>query len=151
MEKELADYLKTCTLINHGLSPAETRVIALSFATANDIKIPPEWTKHGKASEDWLSGFLKRNNSLSIRKPEQTSQARAAGFNKQVVESFYDKLDILMNQYKFKANEVYNGDETNNPTVMAPPNIIAAKGTKQVYLFIICFFYSKLIVNSNSL
>ena len=37
MESELAEYLKTCTLINHGLSPAETRVIALSFETANLI------------------------------------------------------------------------------------------------------------------
>jgi hypothetical protein len=63
MELELAEYLKTCTLINHGLSPAETRVIALSFATANALKIPPEWTKHGKASEDWLPGFLKCNKS----------------------------------------------------------------------------------------
>jgi hypothetical protein len=134
MESELAEYLKTCTLINHGLSPAETRVIALSFATANSIKIPPEWTKHGKASEDWLVGFIKRNKSLSIRKPEQTSQARAAGFNKPVVDSFYDKLQSLNTKHQFKANEVFNGDETSNATVMVPHNIIAAKGTKKVIL-----------------
>ena len=52
---------------------------------------------YGKASEDWLAGFLIRSKSLSIRKPEQTSQAiaRATGFNKPVVDSFYDKLQSL--------------------------------------------------------
>ena len=89
-----------------------------------------------KASEDWLAGFLIRNKSLSIRKPEQTSQAiaRATGFNKPVVDSFYVKLQSLITKNQFKANEVFNGDETSNATVMVPPNIIAAKGTKQVIL-----------------
>ncbi|KAK4017373.1 hypothetical protein OUZ56_032685 [Daphnia magna] len=45
MESELADYLKTCTLINHGMSPDETGIIALSFATANAVATPPEWKK----------------------------------------------------------------------------------------------------------
>ena len=58
---------------------------------------------YGKASEDWLAGFLIRNKSLSIRKPEQTSQAiaRATGFNKPVVDSFYDKLQSLNTKHQF--------------------------------------------------
>ncbi|XP_045028993.1 MFS-type transporter clz9-like [Daphnia magna] len=132
MESQLAEYLKKCTLINHGLSPKETKVIALSFAIANGTRIPTAWHKNGQASEDWLSGFLKRNQSLSIRKPEATSQARAAGFNKPVVDNFYDKYESLVVKHKFKAYQVFNCDETNNPTVMQPPNVIAAKGTKQV-------------------
>lgn len=75
---------------------------------------------YGKSSEDWLAGFLIRNKSLSIRKPEQTSQAiaRATGFNKPVVDSFYDKLQSLNTENQFKANEVFNGDETSNATVL---------------------------------
>ncbi|XP_045035975.1 uncharacterized protein LOC116932523 [Daphnia magna] len=111
-EAELAEYLKKCTLINHGLSPNETRVIAYSFATANRISTPQNWSKHEKASQDWLSFCLKRN---PIRKPEQTSQARAAGFNK-----------------AFKPHQIWNGDETNTPTVVQPPKVIACKGTRQV-------------------
>ena len=81
LENEIAEYLKNCTLINH--------------AKANGIKAPVKCESSGRASEDWMSGYLKRNLSLSIRKPEQTSQARAAGFNKVVVEKFYDNLSIL--------------------------------------------------------
>jgi hypothetical protein len=41
MESQLAEYLKKCTLINHGLSPKETRVIASLFVIANGTEIPP--------------------------------------------------------------------------------------------------------------
>nr|CAH0100731.1 unnamed protein product [Daphnia galeata] len=111
------------------------------LAKSNVLNIPHRVDKtYGKASEDWLAGFLIRNKSLSIRKPEQTSQAiaRATGFNKPVVDSFYAKLQSLNTKNQFKANEVFNGDETSNATVMVPPNIIAAKGTKQVILKFFC-------------
>jgi hypothetical protein len=48
MESQLAEYFKKCTLIN-GLSPKETRVIALSFALANGTRIPSAWHKNGQA------------------------------------------------------------------------------------------------------
>lgn len=132
LEVELVSYLKRCAMINHGLSISETRKVAYSFATANKLEVPNNWLKKESASQDWMIGFLKRNSSLSLRKPEQTSQARAAGFNKPVVNEFYDKLDDLMARYKFPAHKIWNLDETSNQTVMQPPNIIAEKGTKQV-------------------
>ena len=39
-ESDLADYLKDCSLVNHGLSTKETREIAYSFAVTNNIKVP---------------------------------------------------------------------------------------------------------------
>lgn len=39
------------------------------------------WTLSKMAEEDWLTGFLKRNSKLSIRKPEATSMGRATSFN----------------------------------------------------------------------
>jgi hypothetical protein len=66
------------------------------------------------------------------KKHEATSQARVAGFNKPVVENIYDKYGGLLVKHKFKAYQVFNCDETNNSTVMQPPNVIAPKGTKQV-------------------
>lgn len=134
LETELAQYLKDCSLINHGLSTKETREIAYSFAVANKIKIPVSWTKLERASEDWCSGFIKRNKTISVRKPEPTSQARAAGCNKPVVMQFFDNLSSLMTKYKFHSHEIWNCDETNDPTVNPPPKVIAAKGTKQVTL-----------------
>lgn len=131
-EGKLVSYLKECCLYNHGLSTQETKKLAVSFAIANKVKIPVSWEVKKEASRDWLTNFLKRNGSLSIRKPEATSQARAAGFNEPVVQIFYDKLEGVYDKHKFPAHRIWNGDETGNPTVMPPVEVIAQKGMKQV-------------------
>jgi helix-turn-helix, Psq domain len=100
-EQELSDYLKYSCILNHGLTPKETRQLAYKFADANALKFPPSWIVNKEASRDWFTAFLKRNPTLSIRKPEATSQARAAGFNRIVVVQFYDNLLYLINKYKF--------------------------------------------------
>jgi hypothetical protein len=60
MEWDLADYLKTYTIFNHGLSPAENCVLALSLCKCEFQRIPPYLTQHGNASEDRFWCFLKR-------------------------------------------------------------------------------------------
>ncbi|KZR96754.1 Uncharacterized protein APZ42_008723, partial [Daphnia magna] len=91
-ETELSDYLKSCCFLNHGLTTIETRKLAHTHAIKNRIKIPVNWKLNNIASADWLIAFLKRNARPSIRKPEATSQARAAGFNQPVVSLFSDHL-----------------------------------------------------------
>ncbi|EFX64225.1 hypothetical protein DAPPUDRAFT_118397 [Daphnia pulex] len=86
-----------------------------------------------EAGKDWFTSFLKRNQRLSIRKPEATSQARAAALNKVVMTNFYDQVDEQYVTHKFDADSVFNTDETNNPTVVEPAKIIAQKGTHQVH------------------
>ncbi|XP_045036776.1 uncharacterized protein LOC116930182 [Daphnia magna] len=65
-------------------------------------------------------------------KPEATSQAKAAGFNKVVVSHFYDNLRDIYEKFEIPQCDVWNGDETNVPTVMQPPDVIATKNFKQV-------------------
>jgi hypothetical protein len=124
--------LLTCSLFNHGLTSIDTRKIAFSYAIAISLKTPSNWSINGMASKDWLYGFMKRNQNLSIRKPESTSLARACGSNKPVVSAFYDKLLIVQAKYQFSANQVFNCGETSNTTVQDSPNVIARKGAKQV-------------------
>ena len=102
-------------------------------AEKNNVKTPATWISNNKASADWLTGFLKRNATLSIRKPEATSQARAAGFNEPVVSLFYDNLHNCYVKDSFPPNRIWNCDETNVPTVLPPPEVIAVKGLKQVF------------------
>lgn len=131
-EDELVEYLQHCCLLNHGLTTNETRKLALQYAVANKVKTPTSWITRQEASRDWFTAFLKRNHVLSIRKPEATSQARAAGFNKVVVSHFYDNLRDIYEKFKIPQCDVWNGDETNVPSVMQPPDVIATKGLKQV-------------------
>ena len=85
---------------------------------------------------DWFSSFIKRNPILSIRKPERTSQARAAAVNHVVIDKFYDDLFNLCVKYKFPPEKIFNCDETNNPTVVDPQNIVAQKGAKVVIILL---------------
>ncbi len=56
----------------------------------------PSWVKRQIAGKDWLTNFLKRNQRLSIRKPEATSQGRAAALNKVVMNKFYDQVKCFL-------------------------------------------------------
>ena len=58
------------------------------------------------AVKKWMTSFLKRNLNLSIRKPEATSLGRATSFNTKNVKVFYDKLDEVMDIYKFSASQI---------------------------------------------
>lgn len=132
LENELVSYLKTCSLMSHGLTPSQTRELAFNFTVVNKIAVPPNWTENGKASEDWFSAFMKRNVTLSIRAPEATSQARASGFNAPVVAQFFNLLMELLIRFGLSPARIWNADETGIPTVLAPPKVIATKGMKQV-------------------
>ena len=131
-EKELAAYLEKCSLLNHGLTPYATRKLAYQWAITLKIKFPSSWKLNERAGVDWLRGFIKRNASLSIRKPENTSQACAAGFNAVVIGVFFRNLQELYCKYHFPPGRIWNCDETGVPTVVQAPKVIAKRGAKQV-------------------
>ena len=133
-ERKLADYFRTCSRMNHGLTTTEARKFAYSYARANNISVPENWCFNEAASKDWLLAFLKRNSDISVRKPEATSQARASGFNKTVVQTFFDKLLDVYGRFgaKLTADRIWNVDETGIVTVLPPPKVLAPTGQKQV-------------------
>lgn len=134
----LVNYLKQAAALHYGLTKKETLKLAFQYAKAlsehpnSNTQVPKEWVTAESAGEFWLRGFRKRNPSLSLRKPEPTSLARATSFNKVNVNNFFNNLQIVMERHKFKPNDIYNIDETGNSTVHEPPKILCAKGTKQI-------------------
>ncbi|KAJ8955085.1 hypothetical protein NQ314_006966 [Rhamnusium bicolor] len=80
---------------------------------------------------DWVYSFLKRNKTISLRTPENTSAARASGFNKASVQTFFNLLGSLIEKYKFTPSRINNCDETGLSTM---PNknvkVFSLKGKK---------------------
>ena len=79
-ETELDTYVKQMESRLFGLTTKNLQKLAYDLAEKNNINHSFDTSKK-MAGGIWLENFLKRNPDLSLRKPEPTSAARAAGFN----------------------------------------------------------------------
>ena len=117
-----------------GLTVADLRPLVFSFCEAN--RIPHPFNIEAKmAGEDWASGFSKRNPTLAVRKPEGTSIFRAAGFNREKVNRFYDVIESVMFRDGIQVvpdQNVYNVDESGYTICQKPQKIVAKKGKRAV-------------------
>ena len=127
-ERELAIYLENCSILKHGLNPNATRKLAYQWATTLKLKFPPSWELNEGAGFDWFKVSMKRNATLSLKKPENTSLACAAGFNATVIGAFFCNLQGLYSKFQFRPGRIWNYDETGVPTVFQGPKVIAKKG-----------------------
>jgi hypothetical protein len=73
------------------------------------------------ASRDWISAFIKINQTLSICTQEQTSQGRPSGFKKAVVAKFFKILKEVIVHYNFLIFLIWDTDETGILTVFSLP------------------------------
>lgn len=133
-EKELAEYMITCSKMCYGKSTRDFRKIAFEMANKNSLPMPKTWIEKKEAGLDWLRGFLKRNPNISIRQPEGCSLSRATAFNPHNVGVFFSNYDkALQRSEKFAdGSRIYNLDETGVTTVHHPKRVVAEKGCKQV-------------------
>lgn len=99
--------------------------LVYQLAIKNNITHPFS-TKNESAGKDWLKSFLKRHLELSFRCQTGTSFARAKGFNKESVDEFFNILEMLMDEFKFPPNRLYNIDET------GMPQVLSHKGKRQI-------------------
>lgn len=102
----------------------------LAVASDKQHKFSEDKAQTGK---DWVKGFLKPHPELCLRKPKNTSAARAPEFNKVSVGKFLELLGKALDEYKFTPDEIYKCDETGVSIVpKARSMIIATAGKKQV-------------------
>ena len=131
-EQALVAYLLHAADIYYGLTPTEVRRFAYLCAVTYKLKFPTTWTVNEMAGKDWFSGFRKRHNELSIRKPQATSLARATAFNRTTVDEFFDNLSTVMERHKFEPQDIYNVDKTGITKVQTPDRVKTRRGKKQV-------------------
>ncbi|XP_067642531.1 uncharacterized protein [Eurosta solidaginis] len=131
-EKMLVDYVLTMESKLFGLSRMDVKYLAYQLAEKNNIMHP--FSKENQlAGKDWLRGFLKRNPNLAFRSPTGTSLARARGFTKDNVNTFFDILEKEMDNFIYSANNVFNVDETGISVVPSKlPQVLSRKGKRQI-------------------
>jgi len=131
-EKELSEYAKKMSDLYFGITKQQLCKLAYEVAVKNGIKHNFNVEKK-TAGCDWFYGFMSRNSTLSLRKPESTSIARVIGFRRSEVNRFYDNLSAVYQKEKFDASRVFNVDETGMSTVqLHKEKVVAQCGKKQI-------------------
>ena len=110
-EMLLADHLEKMAEGGCGLTCAEFRSLAYSWAEENQIPVTQTSDEH--MSYTWYYGFLSRYPSLKVIKPEELSIYRAIAPSQEGVDAWFDNLENLSQKYKITdPNQIWNIDET---------------------------------------
>jgi uncharacterized protein affecting Mg2+/Co2+ transport len=111
-EVELGEMLVTLAKRGFPLRMSETQQLAYQFATKKGIRGFSD--VKGKAGYKWFRGFLRRNQKIRIRKPEALSANRAAGFNRTVVNTWFQKYQDTIDRLGLEnvPDHIWNCDET---------------------------------------
>lgn len=131
-EQVLYDHVKN---LDRQLMPlSKDEFMKLAYQFAEQLRIKHRFNKiKMKAGKDFYYDFMKRHPDLRLRTAESTSLQRAAGFSKEQVDRFFDKLTELMNKYKFSPSKIFNADETGVTCVQTHRlKVMSVKGKKQV-------------------
>lgn len=131
-EKVFTDQVIMLSKLYYGISATEIKRCAFAYAKENNIQPNPFSENNQSAGKAWLRGFLKRNPSITLRKPEATSINRVSAFNSDEVSRFYKNIATVMDKYQFPPTKIFNADETGITTVQKPVKIYAEKGQKRV-------------------
>lgn len=105
----------------------------ITFNYAETLNIPHRFNRgKKKAGKDFIQAFMSKFK-FSLRKPEATSAARLAAFNKINVAAFFNLYKEILSSKAFKPHQIYNVDETGCSTVPTKtPNVLSPTGNRRV-------------------
>ena len=132
-EDKLCEYCFLMADMGFGLTIEAVRSVAYRIAEASGRPHP---FKKGIAGRDWYEGFVKRHPTLSLRKPEALSYARAKNASAKVVDDFFAKLAAVYSRLGLlnKPTQIFNADETGVSKVHSPKmKVLAKRGQKTVW------------------
>jgi len=132
MEEELVMHCLQLESMYFGLRIDDLRRLAFDLAEANGVH--HNFNREEKmAGKKWYYAFMQRHPELSLREPENTSLARAQGFNRPRVEAFFQLLGKVFDEEHLTPDRLYNMDETSLSTVQdGQKKIIGARGKRRI-------------------
>eukprot|EP00794_Sanderia_malayensis_P019725 gene19725-21671_t len=75
---------------------------------------------------------LKRQSTISLRKPEAVFLNRVFGLNKTSVKRYFDNLQVILDKHQLKPHQIYNVDESGLTCVHKPVKVLSKKGKRVV-------------------
>lgn len=130
IERLLADRMKEAAEMGFGINRQQLKAKAARLSDKLKLKTP---FKNGIPGDDWVNGFLKRNN-LSLRSQVALSNVRSRMLNKTVTKKYFEELSATLNELKLTEcpDRIWNMDETSVSLTHKPTKVLAAKGTRNV-------------------
>ena len=123
-EKNLAKHIAEMATYGYGYSKTDVCELGTDFHNylypKNQLKKP--------LGRTWVDGFLKRNNTLSLKKPRSLAMIRAKSCSADVLTKYYDQLETILIKYNLMDSPhlIFNLDETGINTEHDPPPVFTA-------------------------
>jgi hypothetical protein len=127
-EGELTELIRTMCSRGFPLSRKDIQSLAFQYAQQHGLK--GFSNERGSAGYYWMRGFLRRNSSLSCRKPEPLSVARASGVNKAVVDKWFDEYEKILEELDIMDSpaHIWNTDESGLQDYFVSQSVVGVKG-----------------------
>eukprot|EP00794_Sanderia_malayensis_P008380 gene8380-9279_t len=124
-EQDLAKYIVDMDNSFDGMSINDVRKVAFQFGEKNNI--PHPFNKEQQmAGRDFVAGFLKRQSTISLRKPEAVSLNGVFGLNKR--KRYFDNLQVILDKHQLEPHQIYNVDELGLTCVHKPVKVLSKEG-----------------------
>jgi DDE superfamily endonuclease/helix-turn-helix, Psq domain len=121
--------------VGFGLTANDIRRMAFEFAVKNNTAKANLFNAEKKiAGWDWYAGFMERHPSITLRKSQAISFARAQCMNRPQVDAFFDMLGVELDRLGLRQSPqaIYNMDESGLHLHFRPGKVLAAKGDRSI-------------------
>lgn len=122
---------KITTAADKGFGISRAQVMIKAALVAKNLKLEHPF-KNGSAGKDWFSGFKKRNQDITIRKPQKISTQRSKGMERGEVMGYFNTLKSQLDLVNSNPNCVWNMDEKGFQLEHKPVSVVARKGAKVI-------------------
>jgi len=112
VEANLAKCLAARSEMGYPCDKEELKNLVQDYVVAGNLQTR---FQNGRPGDDWYYGFMCRNPSLSLKKPEHLQKSRKSARDPYVVYNFFDALEEVYQQFGINSccgGLIFNADES---------------------------------------